>query len=838
MNPGDELQSYVIKEILGHGGMGGVFVGENKETKELVAIKTLFEEFSQDEAYVRRFQREASVYRQLNHPNIVQFISSGFDKDVYFIAMEHIGGCSLDKLLSDGVIFPVQDAIIYVTALASAIYHAHSKGIIHRDIKPQNIMIREDGVIKLLDFGVAQTDDDLVKTATGSIVGTFFYASPEQNQGHKIDERSDLYSLGLVFYEMITGQRALAGANPLEIATTQKLGQIPPPESIRKEIPANVSQVIMRLLDRDPNQRFQSARDLENHLKRCSGNSAEVAPAQRPLTNSVKGEVTAADREFEMQWSRAKEALARGELDKALEIGGSLTGGPADRGDVHCFLGKIHAAKGFSYNAIEEFKQAIAIEPSNYQFKIDYAVALYSLNLIDKAKEEFHKVTELDPENPFARQYLQLIDETDSSVNNQIPDRTRKTGFNLSESVTVAQKAAAINSQIPESRSVLDRLEQHTSPSPPPPNSLSQGSASVIPPPVRSQNPPRIASPVRAVKPQVAPSIVAPPAPVPEQFHSVDPPSRRNVGAIPPPVRGKNRAAPEVYPASPGYGGTAREMVLGRTPPKDVTSDLPSLTKEPSLKNSSRSSKSRRKTDEESESTILPETARFWTYVWWGAGKLYGGSLRSGLFWSFVELFIILIVLLPATVYFFPQAGIWENPELDLRVLENKLMTLRVPQVNQFTRAVITPLTRSSFNVFLRSFSKGYVHIFMIVIGVLLFFYYEFKLPSAIYNRILLENMIGSIIEVRHDLTIKINIGENKGVKVGFIFAVQKKKHVNQVSGADFKTMITAPTYFTAGKAKVTSTASNFSICKFKRLPGEASSPSEGDHVVVMSGNL
>ena len=282
-----------------------------------------------------------------------------FDKDVYFIAMEHIGGQSLDKLLTDGVIFPVEDAILYVTALASAIYHAHSKGIIHRDIKPQNIMIRDDGVIKLLDFGVAQTDDDLVKTATGSIVGTFFYASPEQNQGHKIDERSDLYSLGLVFYEMLTGQRALAGSNPLEIATTQKLGQIPPPHTLRAEIPENVSQVIMRLLDRDPNQRFQSARDLENHLKRCSGQGAEISAPLRPQTGSLKGDsASSGNTEFEMQWSRAREALARRELDKALELASGLTGGPEDRGDVHCFLGKIHAAKGFSYNAIEEFKQA------------------------------------------------------------------------------------------------------------------------------------------------------------------------------------------------------------------------------------------------------------------------------------------------------------------------------------------------------------------------------------------------------------------------------------------------------------------------------------------------
>ena len=156
MNPGDELQSFVIKEILGHGGMGGVYIGEHKDSGDLVAIKTLFEEYSKDEAYIRRFQREASVYRQLSHPNIVEFISSGFDHDVYFIAMEHIAGKALDVLLKEGIVFPVEDVVLHISALASAVNHAHSRRIIHRDIKPQNIMIRHDGVIKLLDFGVAQ----------------------------------------------------------------------------------------------------------------------------------------------------------------------------------------------------------------------------------------------------------------------------------------------------------------------------------------------------------------------------------------------------------------------------------------------------------------------------------------------------------------------------------------------------------------------------------------------------------------------------------------------------------------------------------------------------------
>jgi serine/threonine-protein kinase len=312
MNPGDQLHTFTILEVLGHGGMGGVFVGRNEETGELVAIKTLLEEYSNDEAYVRRFQREASVYRKLNHPNIVRCLASGFDKGIYFIAMEHIKGKPLDTIIREQGALGLDSSLRVMDALAGAVYHAHSRGVIHRDIKPQNIMIDDSGVVKLLDFGVAQADDDLVKTASGSILGTFFYSSPEQNQGQKIDERSDLYSMGLVFYEVLTGQRALNGSTLLEVSSLQLRGKIAPPSSIEASIPGRVDTLVLRLLERDPNLRYQSARDLQVDVRACLGEAS--------TEGSAKNSKVGAEREIAAKWSQAKESFARRDLDKALEL--------------------------------------------------------------------------------------------------------------------------------------------------------------------------------------------------------------------------------------------------------------------------------------------------------------------------------------------------------------------------------------------------------------------------------------------------------------------------------------------------------------------------------------
>jgi TM2 domain-containing membrane protein YozV len=315
------------------------------------------------------------------------------------------------------------------------------------------------------------------------------------------------------------------------------------------------------------------------------------------------------------------------------------------------------------------------------------------------------------------------------------------------------------------------------------------------------------------------------------------------MSSIPPPVRGGVKGRSETFLAGQPAKSSAMEMVLGRSSNPEpssfapLQSDFSNEAKEPFIRSSGRSSK-KRKNELQDESVIIPDTARFWSYVWWGAGKLYGGCIQGALFWSFVELMLLMMIILPLLHVFMPELGSWQNPQLDLRVLESKVMSIGNSQIRNGFRAVLSPLASSSFNRFLMEHSRKHLHIFIFIVGLSLFIWYEFKLPEVLFKQILFENMSGNIIEVRQDLTIKIDIGEDKGVKAGYIFAVKKKKHINQVSGGDFKTMVMAPTWFVAGKAKVMSTASSFSICKFKRLSGEASSPSIGDAVVVMKSEL
>lgn len=403
MKAGDTLGTFQILEDLGHGGMGGVYIGFDSGSKKLVAIKTLFSEFSKDESYVRRFQREANVYRMLNHPNIVGFIDAGFENGVYYIAMEHIKGKPLDSILHDVGRLSVEQSVKIMGHLLDGMDHAHVKDIVHRDIKPQNIMINEEGVVKILDFGIAAMDDNQVKTVTGSILGTFYYSSPEQNQGKKVDQRSDLYSLGLVFWEMLVGERALHGNSLLEVTAIQMRQGIPLPSTKVPDMPPGIDRICEKMLAKNPNDRYASAKDIIKDLQGFRENPAGG------------GGAGGMDDEIAEKWDKAKNAFLRGETDVAELLTKQVLDHKKDSAEVWAQMGKIQAKKGQTFACLESFDKALKLNPEDDELKLDYGVWAFKLGQFDKAKVLLKEYLDcVDPDNVYARNYLSQIERKEA----------------------------------------------------------------------------------------------------------------------------------------------------------------------------------------------------------------------------------------------------------------------------------------------------------------------------------------------------------------------------------------------------------------------------------------
>ncbi|MGO9012446.1 MAG: protein kinase domain-containing protein [Bryobacteraceae bacterium] len=268
---GQRVAHYEIQAKLGEGGMGAVYRAYDTQLRRLVALKILPPEYASDPERRSRLLREARVASALNHPNIVSIYEVGSDNGLDFIAMELVEGKSLGKIIpADGM--PLGKALDYAVQIAGGLAKAHAAGVIHRDLKPGNIMLSRDGLVKLLDFGLARRvelgpEHDSTLTIEGQILGTPSYMSPEQAQGKPLDVRSDLFSFGVVLYEMLRGKRAFAGGSSIEVMNAV-LKDDPP------DLPASVTptlnRIVRRCLEKDPGRRFQSAADLEFALDSSS----------------------------------------------------------------------------------------------------------------------------------------------------------------------------------------------------------------------------------------------------------------------------------------------------------------------------------------------------------------------------------------------------------------------------------------------------------------------------------------------------------------------------------------------------------------------------------------
>jgi serine/threonine protein kinase len=296
LNSGTRLGPYVIVSPLGAGGMGEVYRARDDRLARDVAIKVLLSWAAGDPEMLRRFESEARAAGALNHPGIVSIHDVGQSEFGPFIVSELLDGETLREVLRRGPIHPT-DAIDLTRQAADALAAAHAHGIVHRDLKPENLFVTNDGRLKILDFGIARVaprtspsdptvlSNAPVRTVPGEVLGTFGYMSPEQLEGHEVDHRSDVFSLGSVLYEMLSGRRAFPGRSPIEIADSVRRHD--PPAVTRISPPLNTA--LMGALEKDPAQRYQSARDFELALGAAASGTAPAAPAAGWLTRRLGG---------------------------------------------------------------------------------------------------------------------------------------------------------------------------------------------------------------------------------------------------------------------------------------------------------------------------------------------------------------------------------------------------------------------------------------------------------------------------------------------------------------------------------------------------------------------
>ena len=262
---------YELSHLVARGGMAEVYRAHDRLLDRPVALKVLFPELSVDRAFVERFRREAQAAANLNHPNIVAIYDWGQEDGTYFIVMEYVEGRSLRDLIRSEAPLDASQAAEITAEIASALGFAHRNGVVHRDVKPGNVLLTPAGTVKVTDFGIARAGTSDGLTQTGSVMGTATYFSPEQAQGLAVDGRSDVYSVGVVLYELVCGVPPFVADSPVSVAYKHVREEPVPPSHRNPEVPAALEQIILSALAKDPEERPSSAVEYGNKLAEAAG---------------------------------------------------------------------------------------------------------------------------------------------------------------------------------------------------------------------------------------------------------------------------------------------------------------------------------------------------------------------------------------------------------------------------------------------------------------------------------------------------------------------------------------------------------------------------------------
>ncbi|MGG6310081.1 Stk1 family PASTA domain-containing Ser/Thr kinase [Paenibacillus macerans] len=297
---------YQIIERIGGGGMALVYKAQDILLNRYVAIKVLRQQFVNDEEFIRRFRREAQSAASLSHPNIVSVYDVGQEEDIHYIVMEYVEGQNLNEIIKERAPLQVDEAVRVASQIADALDHAHHNQIIHRDIKPHNILMGRNGRVKVTDFGIARAVTSATITQTGSVVGSVHYFSPEHAKGVATGEKSDLYSLGIVLYQMLTGRLPFLGESPISVALKHLQEHFDEPRTVNPMIPQSVENIILKSMRKNPSERYQSAKEMLRDLETCllperktesklafidddDEDNTRVIPAIRPQNHAAAG---------------------------------------------------------------------------------------------------------------------------------------------------------------------------------------------------------------------------------------------------------------------------------------------------------------------------------------------------------------------------------------------------------------------------------------------------------------------------------------------------------------------------------------------------------------------
>lgn len=257
---------YELIEVIGEGGMAKVFKARCRILDRIVAVKILKDEFSRDKSFVEKFKTEALSAARITHPNIVNIYDVGQENDIYYIVMEYVEGQTLKEVIRRQAPLPVDKAVDIAIMICDGIHHAHEKGIIHRDIKPHNILITEHGMVKVADFGIARAMSNATITYGNNIVGSVHYISPEQAKGEPINRTTDIYSVGCVLFEMLTGKVPFDAESPITVALKHIHDEPPSLRDINSSVPANLEGIINKAIQKVPAQRYATAEEMRNAL--------------------------------------------------------------------------------------------------------------------------------------------------------------------------------------------------------------------------------------------------------------------------------------------------------------------------------------------------------------------------------------------------------------------------------------------------------------------------------------------------------------------------------------------------------------------------------------------